>query len=276
VSEPTTLPAAAHTVVVERDGLRVHTFTAPEAFLANSTHIIETDNALVVVDGQFVVPYATAFRRYADALGKPIAKVFLSHAHVDHFFGIGAAFADLPVAAAGPTIATLLSHGEAMRHDRATQYGPLVPDQILVPQETVMPGVDVIDGVKYDIEVVAAAECDAQLLITLPDHGVAVVQDLVYSGTHLYMTRDAGHWIDVLQRLLDSPNEVFLAGHGPMADKAELRHNWDYLAFAQLTLARTGDARTYRAAMLAEFPQRTCPELLDICAARLFDTDRLF
>jgi len=67
VSEPTgaggtaTVPAllpARPPVVRDHGGVRLHTFTAPDEFLANSTHIVETEHALVLVDGQFVAPYA--------------------------------------------------------------------------------------------------------------------------------------------------------------------------------------------------------------------------
>lgn len=258
--------------VIERDGLRVHTFTAPVGFLANSTHVLETDRSLVVIDGQFVVPYATAFRRYVDALGKPIVRMFLSHAHVDHYFGIGAAFSDVPVSAAAQTIADLSRDGEAERTERAAQYGPLVPERVVIPQHIVGPGVETVDGVKYEIDVVTAAESDAQLLITLPDHGITVAQDLVYSGTHVYVTRTADRTISVLNTLVESASEVFLAGHGPVADKAELHRNIEYLTYALQHLADSDDAGRYKAALLAAFPDRTCPELLDIFIPRLFSS----
>jgi glyoxylase-like metal-dependent hydrolase (beta-lactamase superfamily II) len=261
----------ASSSVLERDGLRVHTFTAPAAFLANSTHVLETAGALVIVDGQFVVPYAMAFRRYVDAIGKPIAKVFLSHAHVDHYFGISAAFGDVDVSAAARTIEALAAHGESERSARAHVYGPLVPDHVVIPRRAVVPGRDTVDGVDYEIDVVTAAECDAQLLITLPGHGITIAQDLVYSGTHVYVTRDPAHSIAVLRDLIASPSTVFLPGHGPVADAAELERNIEYLTYAQGLLAEPHDPDGLRAALLARFPDRACPELLDVFLPRLFD-----
>jgi hypothetical protein len=270
MSEQPPLPPARHEVVFDRDGLRIHTFTAPEAFLANSTHIIETTNSLVLIDAQFVVPYAREFRRYADGLGKPIERVYLSHGHVDHFFGLGAAFADVPVHAATETIALLQNSGEAMRAERARQYGPLVPDRVVIPRHSVAPGVETIDGVKYEIDVVADAECAAQLLLTLPDFAVTVAQDLIYSAAHVYLVPDSRNWISVLHGLAESASEVFLAGHGPVADKAEVGRTIDYLTFAQKTFAGTTDPEKFKAAMLAAYPDRTGAVLLDICVPRLY------
>jgi glyoxylase-like metal-dependent hydrolase (beta-lactamase superfamily II) len=266
------LPALHHSAVLDRDGVRVHTLTAPDAFLANSTHIIETEHALVLVDGQFVVPYATAFRQYADSLGKPIERLYLSHAHVDHFFGIGAAFTDVEVYAPAATIDVLREQGEAMRAERAAQYGPLVPGQVVVPRHVVGPGIDAVDGVKYEIEVVSGAECDTQLLITLPDLGVTIAQDLIYSGAHLYVTADTLHWAEVLHGLLGLSSSVFLAGHGPVADKAEVQRNIDYLATARQAYATATGPEQFKATMIAAYPGRTGTAILDIYVPRLFAT----
>lgn len=266
------LPAPRHSVVLDRDGVRIHTFTAPDTFLANSTHIIETEHALVLIDGQFVVPYATAFRKYADSLGKPIERLYLSHAHVDHFFGVGAAFTDVEVYAAAATVDELRENGEAMRAERAAQYGPLVPNQVVVPRHVVAPGIDAVDGVKYEIEVVSGAESDIQLLITLPDLGVTIAQDLIYSGAHLYVTADTVHWTEVLHGLLGLSSSLFLAGHGPAADKAEVQRNIDYLATARQAFATVAGPEQFKAAMFAAYPGRTGAAILDIYLPRLYAT----
>src|SRR5260370_30426300 len=107
-------------IIVKRAGdVRIHTFVS--AFtadnIANATHIIESQNALVLVDGQFLAHYAREFRRYADDLartsGKKIERLYLSHSHPDHWFGLGAAFDDIPIYALPETIAFIKDHGEA-------------------------------------------------------------------------------------------------------------------------------------------------------------------
>lgn len=57
-------------------GVKIHSFVAPYEYAANATHIIETANELVIVDGQFITPLALAFRGYVDSLNKPINRVF--------------------------------------------------------------------------------------------------------------------------------------------------------------------------------------------------------
>ncbi|WP_433220364.1 hypothetical protein ACQP00_17760 [Dactylosporangium sp. CS-047395] len=256
---------------IKRGDLRIHTFTAPDDFLADSTHVLETDGALVVIDGQFVAPYAVAFRRFVDAFDKPIRKLYLSHSHVDHWFGLSTAFPDVPVWAAEATIEELRHTAESERAARRMQYGPMVPDAVVMPQHVAEPGHDTVDGVDYHLDVVRNAECGAQLVLTLPGHGVTIAQDLVYSQTHVYVTRDAANTVALLRIMATSGSDVFLAGHGPVADSAEVLHNADYLAFAEQRLAHD-DPATFKEALLAAYPQRRCPQLLDIFIPRLYET----
>ena len=265
---PDQFPAAV-TTVMERDGLKVHTMTAPDPFLANSTHVLETQSALIVVDGQFVAPYAKAFRDYVDRLGKPVERLYLSHAHVDHWFGLSTAFSDISVRASAQTIDALRRDGEAERAERAAQYGPMVPERVVAPHDIVVPGVDTVDGVKLELDVINDAECDAQLVITLPDYAITVAQDLVYSGTHVYVTAAVAHTMSLLRTMSASASDVFLAGHGPVADKAELEANLEYLTYAQERMAAR-DPIAFRAGLLTKYADRRCPELLDIFVPRLF------
>ena len=264
------LPAAQTSVVYDGWGVRIHTFTSPDAFLANSTHIIESEHALVVIDGQFVVPYAKQFRAYADSLGKPIDRVLLSHAHVDHFFGLGAAFTDVPVHALAETISYIAEHGESDRVERAQQYGPFVADRVVVPQTSIEPGTQVIDGVTYEMAAVAGCETDHQLVVHLPDLGVSIVQDLVYSGAHLYVTAHVQGWVQELVDLQSTGSTLFLAGHGPAADKAELETNAEYLRTAARILSEGADPVDYQNLMLAAYPDRTGSAIFDIYVPRLF------
>ena len=86
------------------------------------------------------------------------------------------------------------------------------------------------------------------------------------------VTHDATHTVALLGILEASGAEVFLAGHGPVADRAEVRRNADYLTFAQERLAHD-DPAGFREALLARHPDRACPQLLDLFIPRLFAGD---
>lgn len=263
-------PEPTSSVVLSSGEVTIHTFISAEALLANATHVIEGPNEVVVVDGQFIVPVAMGFRAFVDSLGKPINRIYLSHDHPDHFFGVSAAFGDVPIYALPETIAFLKEHGEEIRAARQQDFGPMVPPAIVIPTHEITPGREVIDGVTFDHDVVRNAETETQLTIGLPDLGVFIAQDLIYSGGHLYIEKDVTGWIEVLQQLLDSEWTTFLPGHGAPADKAEVAANIEYLQTASQIYADSPDAETYKAAILARYPVRSGAAIIDIYAPRLY------
>jgi len=259
-------------VVAKQTGdVRIHSFVSSFAYsnIANATHIIETKNKLVLVDAQFLVPYARAFRDYADGLGKPIDRLYVSHRHPDHWFGLGAAFSDVSTYALAETMSFIKEHGEDSLSDH-WKLGNLVPDRVVVPEQVVSPGDETIDGVRYVFDLVTDTETDFHLTIKLPDLGVYFTQDLVYSGTHLYLSKDMGHWIQVLQEMLLEDYELFLPGHGLPADKNEIARNIEYLLAARQAIGDglTGDA--FKSFLLQRYPERKCPGIFDIYLPRLF------
>ncbi|AWT41130.1 MBL fold metallo-hydrolase [Streptomyces actuosus] len=258
-------------VVKQTDDVRIHTFVASftGSNIANATHIIETQNQLVLVDGQFLAPYAKAFRAYADSLGKPIDRLYLSHRHPDHWFGLGTAFTDVPVHALSETMTFVHDHGEDSRSDH-WKLGDLLPERIVIPKQVAAPGEETIDGLRYVFDRVTDTEIDYHLTLRLPDVGVYVAQDLVYSGTHLYLTKHLDHWMRVLQEMLVSDFTLFLPGHGLPADKNEVARNVEYLAAARQAIGDglAGDA--FKSFMLQRYPERRCPGIFDIYMPRLF------
>jgi glyoxylase-like metal-dependent hydrolase (beta-lactamase superfamily II) len=252
--------------------VRIHTFISSfaDSNIANATHIIESKNQLVLVDGQFLAPYARQFRQYADSLRKPIERLYLSHRHPDHWFGLGAAFTDVPVYALAETTSFLKDHGQDSINDH-WKMGDLLPDKVVIPKGVAKPGEETIDGVKYVFEEVTNTEIDFLLAIKLPELGIYIVQDLIYSGTHLYLTKYMKHWIRVLEKMLLSDCELFMPGHGLPADKNEVARNIEYLAAASEAAGNglTNDA--FKAFLLQRYPERKCPGIFDIYVPRLFD-----
>jgi hypothetical protein len=172
---PDQLPDPIKMVVKQAGDVRIHTFISAFTHdnIANATHIVESKNGLVLVDAQFLVPYARKFREYADGLGKPIERLYLSHRHPDHWFGSGAAFGDVPIHALPETATFIAEHGEDSLSDH-WKLGDLAPDSIVVPKETVEPGECTIDGVRYVFDRVTETEVDFHLTIKLPELGCAL------------------------------------------------------------------------------------------------------
>lgn len=266
------MPEAKTSIVAQKGAVRVHAFLAPPELLGNATYIVEGPEELVLIDGQLMVPYARQFRSYADSLGKKINRLYLSHDHADHFFGLGAGFDDLDIYALPESIRYIEEEGEALRAHSAEIYGDAVPKSLVVPRKIAQAGTVVIDSVTWEIVSFSEAETGEQLAFKLPDLGIYIVQDLIYSGSHLYITRYFDHWIDILKGFLESEYELFLPGHGGPADKKEIRANIEYLEKAREIFDTNPAPEEFKSAMLAAFPQRGGEGIIDIYLPRLFVT----
>lgn len=260
--------------VQEGDGLTVHTLTAPEEVFANSTHILETENSLVLVDTQFLLPNAADFRAYADDLGKPIDRVFISHEHPDHFLG-SEVFADVPVHALQSVSDAIAANGDAEVAEKQGDFGAEAIAGSYVVPEVVEPGTIEIDGVTMELSEVDDAEAEVQLVIRVPDYGVLVAGDLVYSGVHLIMAGPADTWTVALNDLAADGESypIVLAGHGVPGDQATIEANVAWLATASELMGTAENADDFEQGLVDAYPDLGMPAAIDFVTPFLFPED---
>src|SRR6202795_4302524 len=82
-------PGRAGAILVSQFGpVKIHSYLSPADGLQVNTQMIEGPNAVVIFDGQLLLPYANEVASYVQTLGKPIDRIILSHAHTDHWGGL--------------------------------------------------------------------------------------------------------------------------------------------------------------------------------------------
>ncbi|MBC7870310.1 MAG: MBL fold metallo-hydrolase [Chitinophagaceae bacterium] len=240
-----------------RGGVKIHTYVAPDASVGVTSHIIETDNALIVIDTQFLQTFAKEFKAYADSLGKPIDRVILSHAHPDHFLGANQ-FAESPFVTTQAIAAGLAGYIEAGAVAQVAGFAgeSEVPAEVRPAEGSIEVGDEVIDGVTFLFSIVTNAEAPETIVVRLPQAGVIVLQDLVYNNFHFFPGQDRANWIAELETLRGTLEgyDTLLAGHGLPTTKGELDIAIQYLTFANDTIAETADAAVVIAALQAEYP----------------------
>ncbi len=269
-----TTRASGITVSVQNtSGITVHTLTAPESVFANSTHLIETENSLVAIDTQFLLPNAVDMRAYADEIGKPIDRVFITHDHPDHFLG-SEAFNDRPVYALQEVADLIEANGDAEIAEKQGDFGvDNIASTFVIPQ-VVAPGTLEIDGITYLFEKIVDAEAATQLVIRIPNHGVVVTGDLVYSGVHLILAGGIEPWTTALETVAAvSGYPVVLPGHGAPADASVYNANIQWLATAQQLLDTVDNAEDFKQGLIDAFPNLGMSAAIDFVTPLLFPSN---
>ncbi len=273
VDDTTTRPSGLTVTVQVTDAATIHTLTAPEEVFANSTHIFETANSLIIVDTQFLLPNALDVRAYADELDKPIDRVFITHSHPDHFLG-SEAFADVDVYALPDVADEIAANGDAEVAEKQADFGDAIASTFVTPQP-VEPGTVEIDGVAFELAEVLDAEAETQLVISVSDAGAVVTGDIVYSGVHLILAGQPEPWTTALTDLqADSDNyPIVLAGHGLPGTPEVYETNIAWLAKAGELMGTAADGAAFKAGLVDAFPELGMNQAIDFVLPFLFPED---
>lgn len=230
----------------------LHAFVNPPEGIGTSTFIIEGDSGLVLIDSHYSAEAANAFRAYADSLGKPINRIYVTHEHPDHINGLRGAFADVDSYAATVTAESAAQAGIDIDH-------------------IVAAGNDEIDGIAYKFEIYTDAESKESLVIKLPEYGVMAVGDLVYNGYHMVLNRDVTRWIGLLDRLQTMAEfALILPGHGAPGNTQLLHANLDYLETAWRLYGEVNDRDAFLSAMMDAYPDHDGLSFLRLGAGRIY------
>ena len=195
----------------------VHTYTAPEKGWRANSHIIELSSQALLFDAPLTVEYAREALTVAADLGKPLTRLYISHAHPDHF--AGAAEVAAPSYALG-SVKDLIDRSGDVRIQRGYACTPGHAGVPLPPSRPVdhvaAPSTEkTLDGVRLRFEAIGQAETDVQLALALPDAGVLITQDVLYNGVHLFLGEHAfDAWQAAITGLEALPYDVIIPGHG--------------------------------------------------------------
>jgi glyoxylase-like metal-dependent hydrolase (beta-lactamase superfamily II) len=252
----------------EAGGVRIHTYMASAQGALVTSHLIETADGLVLVDGQFQPAPAQELARYIAATGQRVAKVLLTHAHPDHWFGFH--HLGRPALHAGPVTARFLRENAArvIAERHADSSVPEIAGEV-------GPGAERIGGVELHYRLVADTEAPEMLLVEIPQAGAAILGDLLYNRVHNVVPRSVGNWIAALEGLAaGGPAPLLLPGHGEPTAPERLPEALRYLRAVLPLMQGEGPDRigAIAAEMDAAFPEWRVRPLLELGLSRALAT----
>jgi len=257
--------------IFKHEKATVHSYMAPAKGGFVTSQIIETENGVVIVDAQFVRPFAKEVAAYVKGLKKLIKRVIVTHAHPDHWFGLEL-YTDYPIYALPEVSALIDKFGDMFIKKNKAKRGDLVTDKKVVPQHAIKKGTEVIDGVTFEFIKLGAAEVPVQLAVKLPELKTLIAQDIVYNGIHLFLGQNAfDGWINVLKTLkADKDIKTVLAGHGKSADPSVYDKMIAYLEDAKNIFAAAKNGEEFKQGLIKKYPDYKAPFMLNISIARLY------
>jgi glyoxylase-like metal-dependent hydrolase (beta-lactamase superfamily II) len=254
----------------------IHTYTSPiDGYLVNS-HVIETDDALVLIDAQFARRYAREVADYVDGLNKPVNRIIISHAHPDHWFGletISERFPSIPTFAFDEVREYIRENGQVELDAQQDVFGDDIATSVVVPNETLLEGEESIEGLRYRFEKYLEAEVDVQLAVSFPETDVLIAPDLVFASDQYVFIASPSFdtWIDVLEDIKqrDEVDQLIL-GHGDPTDPSAIDNTIAFLEDAREIYDRTDDHREYARRVKERYPTRESSEWVDLSAQLLY------
>ena len=256
--------------------LVVHRFESPQIGGGEgvNSYILETENNLILVDLPLLDSVAQSLRVYADQLAKPIYKIFITHAHPDHWFGLYR-FQGFDTFSTSKSIDEIKNSGPQYLDFKRSALGgddADLPPQVVIPNHPVDSFDEIIDGVKFSWRLISNVEFLEGLYLILDQHKIFVACDLIYNNVHHYVGQrdDSGalcisNWIDFLSSLDVSSFDHVFPGHGSDGSNKLIHSSIDYLtSVKEIILNPSKVGVDYRNFVNQEFPHYNVSEMIDI------------
>ena len=239
-------------------------------WVANSATLIHGARDAVLVDTFLTLEHSAALADAIAETGKRLTRIYVTHGHGDHFFGLNVLLARFPDARAVAASAVV----ERMRQQVSPEildgfWGRLFPGQL--PEAPAI--AESLEGEPIDLEGEALFPVETGYTDTadstslhVPSIGLIVAGDVVYNEIHLYQaetTEQTRHeWIAALDKLEALEPRAVVAGHKKPESPDEPRHITATRRYLSdfIGLDHTTDTvRELFDAMIERYPDRANP-----------------
>lgn len=240
------------------EGAREH-FTRDNGGNIVNTGFIETDAGVVVIDPGPSLRYGQAQREaIRKATGKDVVRVYVTHAHPDHFLG-AIAYDGVPVLALEKTAAAIRDDGEELAANLYLLVGGAMAGTRPVPVQAIdRVGEAVVGGRRLRL-LALDGHTDADLALLDERSGVLFAGDLAFlDRAPTTPNADIDHWLAALDALQKLRFTMLVPGHGPIVNGPQaIAQTRDYLAWARQSLqASAARGLDMNEAMREPLPER--------------------
>lgn len=217
--------------------VKIHSYTSKEPMLKVNAFIVESSEALVIVDTTLTMSDSIALKQKADSIGKPISGILLTHAHPDHVAGTYniAPQANIPIYSL-PSVKTLMEATEQAKHKQWSEmFGKewipkwIYPNHLITNEETLD-----IAGLQFKIiDLGAGGDSDANSIWLLEnEEPAAFLGDFIYNNNHTYMADgNILRWLTNLEKyeIMLKEYKTYYVGHGEPCGFSQISKQKEYI-----------------------------------------------
>lgn len=231
--------------------------------------LISGENDAVLVDAPYTFGQIERVRNWIQDSGKTLRSVYITHAHGDHWLGVGELLTSFPDVAVYATTGTLgrMKHEATVGRKKLWDvvFPELVPASPLVAEPVPTDGFEIEGHRLVPIEL-GHTDTDDTTALWVPSIDLVVAGDAVYNGVHqmLLETSEEGFasWLAALDTIAALKPKFVVAGHkapGASDDPANIEETRDYLLYAQQLLRTVSSPEEFYNAIMRRYPFRMNP-----------------
>ena len=262
VTQPPVLAAASPAKGAQVFSLKV--FTSPdEQFWVNSV-MVEGTHEVMLVDAQLSRTAAEKVLRQIQATQKPLAVIYITHEHADHFLGLEvfkAAYPNVRILANSNVISRI----NQVYQDKIDKWKGILGAGAASHTVDISPYDDdtiLFEGAKIEIFKHVRGDTAENTMLWLPTQKTLIAGDVLFNDMHVYTAEtDASarkQWLATLQRIRALDPAAVIPGHSkvgaPIDATSAVSFTERYLLTFDEELAKAKEPDDLIKAMRARFP----------------------